>query len=111
MRPGCMPNMAALLACDFSRPAAAERGDQAPVDGACRRAGQLLAQDRADQSLEVSLRRRVHLGRTGLGDEPAQDGITLGQDFGGRLVAAGRAGGYCRTGHVKSTLSLTAVSL
>jgi hypothetical protein len=36
----------------------AERGDQAPMDGACRRAGQLLVQDRADQSRDVRLGRR-----------------------------------------------------
>ena len=71
------------------------------MDGACRRAGQLLVQDRADQSREVRLGRRVHPDRTGLGDEPAQDRIAAGQDVSGRLVAAGRAGGCCRTGHVE----------
>jgi hypothetical protein len=76
----------------------AERGDQAPMDGACRRAGQLLVQDRADQSRDVRLGRRVHPDRTGLGDEPAQDRIALGQDVSGLLGAAGRAGGYGRTG-------------
>src|SRR5580700_9203449 len=67
-----------------------------------RAAGQLLVQDRADQSREVRLGRRVHPDRTGLGDEPAQDRIALGQDVSGRPVAAGRAGGYRRSGHVEA---------
>jgi hypothetical protein len=78
----------------------AERGDQAPMNGACRRAGQPLVQDGADQSREARLCRRVHPDRTGPGDELAQDRIALGQGVSGRLVAAGRAGGYCRTRHV-----------
>jgi len=53
------------------------------------------------RSCEVRLGRRVHPDRTGPGDEPAQDRIALGQDASGRLVAAGRAGRYCRTGHVE----------
>jgi hypothetical protein len=55
----------------------------------------------ADQSREVRFGRRVHPDRTGPDDEPAQDRIALGQDVSGRLVAAGRAGGYRRTGHVE----------
>jgi hypothetical protein len=54
----------------------------------------------AGQSREVRLGRRVHPEGTGLGDEPTQDRIALGQDVSGRLVAVGPAGGYCRTGHV-----------
>ncbi len=62
------------------------------MDGACRRAGQLLVQDRADQSREVRLGRRVHPDRTGLGDELAQDRIALGQDVSGPPCSCGPGG-------------------
>ncbi len=49
----------------------AQCGDQAPMDGGRRRAGQLLIHDRADQSREMGLGRRAHPSRTGLGDKAA----------------------------------------
>ena len=59
-----------------------EGGNQAPVDGGRRRARKLLVDDRPDQSGEVRLLGRAQAGRTGLGDQPGDDGILCSQEAG-----------------------------
>jgi hypothetical protein len=76
----------------FRRDLTTERGDQPPVDGGRRRAGQLLVEDRPDQRLEMGLGRRADVRGPDLGDQPAHDRVPLGQDVGRGLPAADRTG-------------------